>query len=133
MGKTRYKWWGFVKNIIRAYPTYKETLEAIRAQSITVSYEATGHGSEASRPIENAALRELPPMEMREFEAVDKAIEKTKRKKNGGERLKLLDMVFFKQTHTLHGAAMACNISYTTAQRWHKAFIMAVAKNFGLR
>ena len=72
-------------------------------------------------------------MEMREFEAVDKAIEKTKRKKNGGERLKLLDMVFFKQTHTLHGAAMACNISYTTAQRWHKAFIMAVAKNFGLR
>lgn len=132
MGKTRYKWWGFVKSIIRAYPQHKDNLKALREQSITVTYNAIGHGTEAHRAIEDVALRELPQAEMKEYNAVEKAIQATLQYKDGNERLQLIDMVFFKKTHTLQGAAMACNVSYTTAARWHNKFIVQTAKCFGL-
>lgn len=132
MSKTRYKWWGYVKAIIRSYPQHKDNLKALREQSITVTYNAIGHGSEAHRAIEDVALRELPQAEMKEYSAVDKAIQATLQYKDGSERLQLIDMVFFKKTHTLQGAAIACNISYGTAKNWHNRFIVQTAKSFGL-
>ncbi len=45
--------------------------------------------------------------------------------------MKLIDMVFFRKTHTLQGAAMVCNVSYGTAKNWHNRFIEQVARNYG--
>lgn len=133
MSKPRYKWWGYVKAIIRAYPAHCVELKALREQSTTAAYNATAHGADVHRKSEDAALRELPYPEMKEYDAVDKAIQTVLATcKDGSERLKLIDMVFFHRTHTLQGAAMACNVSYGTAKIWHNKFIETVARNYGL-
>lgn len=133
MSKPRYKWWGFVKSIIRAYPAHLSDLTEIREQLITPAYSETGHGSGVRRKAEDTALAELPPPEMREYYAVEKTIQTTLLTcKDGAERMRLIEMVFFKQTHTLHGAAMACNVSYGTAKNWHNRFIEQTARNYGL-
>lgn len=133
MSKPRYKWWGYVKAIIRAYPAHCMELKALREQSTTAAYGAATHGAGARRKSEDTALRDLPPIEMKEYEAVDKAVQTTRAAcRDGDERLKLIGMVFFQRTHTLQGAAMACNVSYGTAKIWHNKFIEQVARNYGL-
>lgn len=65
-----------------------------------------------------------------EKEAVEAAIEVTQELKDGAERLRLIDMVFWKQSHSLEGAATALYISKRTADRWHGAFLRAVGRHF---
>ena len=67
-----------------------------------------------------------------ESEAVQRAIEKTKLLRDGEERLKLINLVFWKQSHTLFGASYQCNISYETAVKWHGDFIRLVGIEMGL-
>lgn len=69
---------------------------------------------------------------LKERMAVQQAIDETDRMENGKERLQVVDLVFFRQTHTLEGAAMMIPCSYMTARRWHNDFIKRVAKNYGL-
>ena len=121
-----------MKNIIRAYPDYCRELESMKEQSITAAYNSAPHGNGISNPVEALALRELPHTEQKEYDAVVGAISMTKRLKDGEERLRLIEMVFWKKTHTLQGAAMACNVSYGTAKRWHNKFIEATARCYGL-
>ena len=64
--------------------------------------------------------------------AVQQAIDQTLSLENGKERMQVIELVFFKQTHTLEGAAMMIPCSYMTARRYHNDFIKKVAKNFGL-
>ena len=70
--------------------------------------------------------------EAREREAVCRAKEVTCTLADGKDRLRLVEMVFFKQTHTLDGAAQEIPCSLRTARRWHRDFIRQVAKEFGL-
>lgn len=74
--------------------------------------------------------RELSGIAMREKEAVDAAIAATERMQNGRDRLAVVDMVFWKQTHTLSGAALMIPCGYETAKRWQQQFIKQVAKSF---
>lgn len=48
-------------------------------------------------------------MTREEIDAVDAAVEETKQLSDGAERLKLIDLVLWKRTHTLQGAAMYGN------------------------
>ena len=100
MSRPRYKWWGYVKAMIRAYPAL--------------------------------AGKSCKGIEARECDAVCRAKEVTYMLPDGAERLRLVDMVFFRQTHTLDGAAQEIPCSPRTAQRWHQDFIRQVAKEFGL-
>lgn len=76
--------------------------------------------------------REVSGIALREKETVEAAIAATERMQNGRERLEVVDMVFWKQTHTLSGAALMVPCSERTARRWHTEFIKEVAKKFGL-
>jgi len=67
---------------------------------------------------------------LRERQAVERAIEETKKLSNAEDRLKVIDAVFWKRSHTLEGAAQLVPCSYRTAQRWHSDFVRAVARNF---
>ena len=119
--------------ILRAYPELCAKLQQLKEQHITVSYEPSGGGKGGiSRPTERAALAELRGTEGKEYDAVRQAIEYTSKLRNGAERNALIDMVFFKKSHSLEGAAIALFISYSTAKRWHKEFILAVADFYGL-
>ena len=100
MSKPRYRWWSYVKAMIRNYPTLVD------------------------RYIQGPALRER--------EAVQREIDQTEQMVDGKERLQVIDLVFFRQTHTLEGAAVLIPCSERTARRWHTDFIKAVAKEFGL-
>ena len=102
MSTPRYTWWGYVKSIIRRYPRL---------------------------------CRENPAPESvggREKQAVEQAIERTRRRRDGEERLRLIELVFWKESHTLAGAALCCHVSERTARRWHGEFIRLAALCFGL-
>ena len=75
---------------------------------------------------------ELPPIHQKEYEAVRKAVEATRQRKDGTDRLKVIQLVLWDKSHTLVGAAMKVPCSERTAQEWHREFIRLVAQNFGL-
>lgn len=127
MSKPRYKWWGYIKNVIRSYPALKREHEDLHEQSITANTTGMPRGGGVSRGIEDIVVRELPKPKQAEYNAVKQAIDSTKRVVTGNDRLKIIDLVFWKQSHTLSGAAMATNISYDTAINYHGEFIMLVA------
>lgn len=70
------------------------------------------------------------PIEYCELEAVRNAIERTKLMKTGDERLRLVNMVFWKRSHNVVGAGMVLHVSEDTAIRWHSDFVKAVAREF---
>ena len=80
-----------------------------------------------------AVVQKLSPVKMREYEAVRKAVEATGAVPgNGHLRVKLVEMVYFKRTHTLEGVCQVLHISYGTAKNYNHDFLWCVAKNFGV-
>ena len=78
-------------------------------------------------------MRQLSQVKMREYEAVRKAVEAAGSVPgNGNLRVKLVEMVYFKRTHTLEGVCQVLHISYGTAKNYNHDFLCCVAKNFGL-
>lgn len=132
MSKPRYKWWGYVKNIIRAYPDLKKAYEALHEQPVTANASGGSNTGNVSRRTENVAIRELPYTEQREYEAVRRAVEYTKHFRNGDKRLKIIELVYWKNSHTLAGAALQVGYSYDRAKQIHKDFIVAVATYYGM-
>lgn len=132
MSKPRYDWWPYVKGMIRRYPALKEEYADLHSPSMVADYSGMPRGGGEGRSLEGVALRELPSTRQREYEAVRRAIETTGRYRNGRERLKVIDLVLWKRSHTVEGAAMAIPCSPATAWRWHAEFIRLVASNFGL-
>lgn len=133
MSKPRYRWWGYVKNIIRAYPDLERRLQEIKEPSITANPSGgTSGGKGVSRTVEVAALRELPREEQKEYEAVHRAVLITQQMRTGRDRLKLVELCYWKKSHTLEGAAAAIHISYDTARNYQWDFIMQVAFQMGL-
>nr|DAW55728.1 MAG TPA: hypothetical protein [Caudoviricetes sp.] len=103
VSKPRCVWWSYVKRMIRVY--------------------------EVDRHIADKKKRRLTEVE---FSAVEDAIKETKQLIDGAERLRLIDLVLWKRTHTLQGAAMVVYVSERTAQEWHRQFIYLVAEKRGL-
>ena len=132
MSKPRYKWWGYIRNVIRSYPELKREYEALHEQSITANLSAMPGGSDATRGTENIAIRELPRTKQREYDAVQRAIELTRRMPNGELRLRIIDLVYWKRTHTVEGAAMKVGYSADWGKRLHGNFVLLVAKCYGL-
>ena len=99
----RKAWWGYVKSFIRKYKFMKDLTP-----------------------------EDMTETEQKELDAVKAAMESTLLLNEGELRMKLVEIIFWKRTHTLEGAAMILHISERTARRWHTDFIRTVAKEFGL-
>ena len=121
-----------MKGMIRRYPELKAEYADLHSQSVTPNYSGMPVSGVAGRATEEVAIRELPTTRQREYEAVNMAIAVTERMKTGRYRLKVIDLVFWKRSHTLEGAAMIAHCSYDTAQNYHEDFIKLVAKFYGL-
>ena len=133
MSKPRYGWWSYAKYMARNYPILCRELEDKQSISTTSNYSSSHRGSGEARGTEAAARRQLSPVKMREYEAVRKAVEASRSVPgNGHLRVKLVEMVYFKRTHTLGGVCHALHISYGTAKNYNNEFLCGVAKNFGL-
>lgn len=132
MSKPRYRWWGYIKNVIRAYPVLKKEYEALHEQSVTANVSGMPGGGGVSRGTESIAIRELPFAKQREYEAVRRAVEYTRNFKNGEERLKIIDLMYWKNSHTLAGAGQKVGYGYDRARQIHQEFVVAVATYYGL-
>lgn len=133
MSKPRYGWWSYAKYMARNYPNLCRELKEKQSISTTANYSASHRGSGEARGTESAAMRQLSQVKMREYEAVRKAVEAAGSVPgNGNLRVKLVEMVYFKRTHTLEGVCHALHISYGTAKNYNNDFLCGIAKNFGL-
>lgn len=126
MSKPRERWWGYVKNMIRAYPALKQQYDALHTQTVTADLSGLPRGGGAARTTEMIALRQLPPGDQRDYEAITKAIEITRQMPNGNTILKIIDLVYWKGRCDLDGAAEAVHVAEITAKRYHGDFIRLV-------
>ena len=132
MSHPRYDWWGYVKGMIRRYPLLAAEREALQAPNLTASYTGQPHGGGISNPTADGAIKTLTGCKEREYQAVADAIRTTMKDRDGKDRIRLIELVFWTRSHTLQGAADSIPVSYMTARRWHSEFIQRVAKNFNL-
>lgn len=128
MSKPREPWWGYVKNVIRRYPAYKAELRRIKSQQITPGYSKTGGRGRTQRKTEAVALRELPMRDQERYDAVEKALRKTRRMPDGDLHCRLIEMTYFRKTHNMQGAAHVLHVSYGTVKIWHVEFVRLVAE-----
>lgn len=132
MSKPRYRWWGYIRNVIRAYPELKKEYDALHQQSVTANLSGMPGSGSVSRGTENIATRELPRTKQQEYDAVRQAIELTHRMPNGKFRLCIIDLVYWKRTHTVEGAAIKVGYSTDRGKQIHGEFVRLVAKCYGL-
>lgn len=136
MSKMREPWWGFCRNIVRMYPVYLTRYGALHEAALTANYTGVPGEDGPSRTTEDVATRELNQTEQRSLDAVEAAIRATKRRKDGGERLDLIRLVYwpkrYDQAETIEEAAAKIPVSRRTAMRWHRDFILTVARFRGL-
>ena len=134
MSNPRYGWWSYAKYLVRIYPELKKEYDLLHEQHITSSPGLIHNGGthSDSRVTEKTSLRQLTPAKQANFDAVRKAIEQTKKLRTGAERLQTIDLVFWKQSHTLDGAAYKLGYSYDNCKRSHRDFIRLVGFNRGL-
>lgn len=133
MSKPREPWWGYVKNVIRRYPSYQAELKRIRSCSVTTQYSKGGGRGGSSRKTELTAMRSLPPRDQERHDAVDKAMRKTNRLPDGKLRCRMIELTYFTGRLNMQGAALALHVSYVQVLRWHREFVYLVADYLGLR
>ena len=134
MSTPRYPWWGYAKNMIRRYPGLAEEYAALHQQGVTPAYSGMPGGGGEGRPLEQTALRELPGVKQKEFDAVRLAIAQTRQRPNGKTRLDVVDYVFWqghKGRRRLAEAAEKGHCSYDTAKKYHREFILLVGLFYG--
>lgn len=128
----RYDWWGYAKGMVRRYPELVQRQRDLKSTAVTARLDGMPRASGMGRPVEQAALRTLPPAQLRELAAVRQALRQTRDQPRGEEKLALVQMVYWKQSHNLAGAAMVLEISEITAKRWNGEFLRRVGRSFGL-
>lgn len=131
MSKPRYNWWPFVLNMIRDYPGRAKDIKEIRQQKVTADTSGMPGGGGASRTTEGVAMRELPEKQaQREYEAVHKALTRTRARVDGKLRADVVKLTLWKG-YTIRGAATLLNTSDDTARRYRWQFIMLVGCCYG--
>lgn len=128
VSKPRYRWWGYVKACIRNYPALCADIKELHSQSLTASADSMPRSCGATRKTEQIATQELPRQEQREYDAVRNAVETTKTRHDGSNRMRMIKMVYWDRSHTLQGAAQVIHASEPTVKRWNGEFIRMVAK-----
>lgn len=133
MSKPRYKWWSYVRWMIRLYPDRVAELRRRQDARITGRYgPQTPGGSGVNRSTEELGTVSLGAVVDREMDAVRLALDEIAQLPSGPQRLQIIEAYHWKRTHTLDGASFAAGVSDITGRRWNAEFICSVAKYFGL-
>lgn len=133
MSKPRYRWWGYVKAVIRAYPALDKVMREPIYIPTTARYSTQPPQAGDGRSLECAVVKKLDGQDIKEYEAVSAAIQATERLPNGAARLKIIDLVYWQGTHTLAGAGLQVGYSYRHSQRVSEQFAYLVAENLNLK
>lgn len=133
--KKREPWWGYVKSIIREYPALKNKRDTPWLPKVSSKAGGTAIISGMiSSPVERCVIHDLPPKQQRRLDAVEAAIQETKIRHpdNWQQRLKVVDLIYWKQSKTVVGAAMEIPCHQNTAGMWQAEFIRLVADELEL-
>lgn len=130
MSKPRFNWWGFAMAMIRDYPDRAKALKDLRTQKTTASFSGMPGGGGAGRTTETIAFRTLPAQEMREYDAVDLAIKRTKTMPDAKLRMDVIKLTMWGKNR-IDSASFALHISDRTARRYRWQFILLVGHTYG--
>lgn len=132
MSSPRYRWWGFVRRMIRDYRSLKIQYDDLHTQSITAGASGMPRGSGNSSVVENLALRQLPADDQKVYDAVSRAVEITRLLPDGELKLALIRFVYWGQgQRRVEDVPLVLPISHRTAIRWHGDFVRLVGKCYG--
>lgn len=132
MSSPRYRWWGFVRRMIRDYKGLKAEYEDLHDQSISADTSGMPKGGGNGRTVENLALRQLPPDDQKVYDAVSRAVEITQLLPDGDLKVALIRFVYWGQNQRrVEDAHLVLPVSRRTAIRWHGDFIRLVGKCYG--
>ena len=121
-----------MKNVIRAYPELERRATEQPTGSLTAKYGPTAPSGGEGRPVEGVAVKRLSGRDMAEYEAVRAAIRDTAKLPNGEMRLRIIELVYWKRSHTLTGAGYAVGYAERQTRKFHGEFIRTVAFHLGL-
>lgn len=126
-------YWAGAIEAVKKYPERMKRLADLRSQNITASISGMPGGGGASRTTEDVALRQLPPAEQKDYEAVSLALTEMKKRVYGKEFMELVRMRYWqKQNYKLETIASRLHYSETTMKRWNKEFLHLVLRFRGL-
>lgn len=125
---------GFIEWKLEHYHENKRQLEEYKRDMIpsatpAYSLAAGGHSGE-SRPAENISLKIIDDQYVRQTACIVDAIERVMNKLSRDDYM-LIDLVYWKGSHSIEGAALALHTSKSTAYRKINAIITAIAKELG--
>lgn len=119
-------WRGEAKAALRAYPKAKRKQNENEMQ-ITPAYGGAAVQHSASRTTENVALRQrITAYEENVISAVEFMMRMQCTYSNAQERMKMIELVHFKRTHTLIGAADIVHYSPEALKNWNREILTAV-------
>ena len=119
-------WRRQARRALRAYPALKKK-QGENDMTITPVYGGAAVQHEATRTTENAALRSiLTDAEANIISAVELAMYMQRQYQNGAERIRMMELVYFKHTHTIEGAADIVHYSPDAVWRWNTEILIAV-------
>lgn len=130
-------WWLYIKNILREYPELCRKENTPVAAALCANSPPAGvkiEKSRVSKPTENAVLNgSLTDRERIRLEAVRTALMTTQQDPNNGDhRIIIIELVYFKKTHTIAGASTKIPCHENTAKRWQGDFIRLLAEILNL-
>lgn len=131
MSHYRHWWYPNISRALKAYPSLIAKKDDIQRCNIIAKYSGEPSGGGASRSTEEIAIRDLPPAEASLVDAISSALDEVSRRRDGDYIVRLIDLVYFRQTHTIQGAAAVLHMSEKTARRRHGDFIILTARKLG--
>ena len=125
----------FVAWQLEHYQTNRAQLESIKRDLIpspTPNYGGSeGHSTEAHRTTEDITIQISSSAYIRNLEQTVKAIQYVIDRLDDTD-LRLIELVYFKGTHTVSGASMIVNLSQSAAYNHINKILVAVALELGL-
>lgn len=130
MSKPRYWWWGAVQAALRLYPELRQRY-GTPDNRLTAQYTAQISHSGVGRAAEQSAMKRLSDGNYAVYRAISDAVQETARMGTGDARLAIIDLVYWRRTRTLQGAALDVGYSYDRAKDFHMEFIRLIAYHMG--
>ena len=119
-------WRSEARTALRLYPKLKRR-QGENEMQITPAYGGAAVQHSASRTTEDVALRStLTEREENIISAVEFMLSMQRRYANSKERLRMVELVYFKHTHTIDGAADVVHYSPDALWRWNGEILTAV-------
>ena len=115
------------REAIHALKVYPRLQRRMKEPKITPEYGGVVVQHSASRTTENVALSSaLTEEEENIVAAVDFAIQMQAHNHNAAERLKMVDLKYIRNTHTLDGVALEIGYSSDAVKKWNAELLTAV-------